>query len=207
MPQLSLSTFAKITQLSAERKVSEYSRYLTPGGFDYYRELREAIAIATWKKGKIDDALDLIGGIGDPSRRKNSRNAFASFAKSYIIPGIDFYIPPQGEIVSPGGFIKVQIRPAALISQGDECKLVAIWPNSTVKLQTRGASVIVDLMSKHLVTELPIATYIVADLTEGKPIIATKTSLAASAMVAGELAFADAFFAAGEAMEKDEKAA
>jgi hypothetical protein len=196
MPQIGLSTFAKIIQMTPEKKIVEYSRYLKPGGFDFYRELREAISVATWKEGDVAKAFSHIATIADVSRRKHSTTAFEAFVKEFIVPGNIFHQPPTSEITSPSKFITVRIRPSALIQCGSEFQLVTIWPNSTTKLHPRGAGAIVDLMSKFLITNNPITRYIVADLAASQPMMATKTSVVASAMVASELAFADSFFSA-----------
>ena len=42
MPTISLTSFMKILAKGTPQKVQEYSKYLTPGGYDFYWQLKDA---------------------------------------------------------------------------------------------------------------------------------------------------------------------
>jgi hypothetical protein len=42
MPTISLTSFLKILTKGTPQKVQQYSRYLAPGGYDFYWQLKEA---------------------------------------------------------------------------------------------------------------------------------------------------------------------
>jgi hypothetical protein len=206
MPKFGLTTFAKIIQFTPERKIKEYSEYLKPGGFDYYRTLNESIAMATWENRCFNEAIEHLNSIPNIARRKNCLTAFNDFKKVFMKSGSSFLKPPEAEIVSPKGYLIIKIKPTAHIVSEDKNQLILIWPNKTFKLEPRGSSCVADLMIKHLQTKNPISEYVIADLPHKNSQIVTHETRSpiASVIIDSELAFADSYF---EAEEKKKKAA
>ncbi len=198
MPDVGLSTFAKFVQLPPAKKAQEYAKYLTPGVFDYYGTLHEAIQTATWSKGSLEYGLEQLNSIKDNTRRKHCRNALISLFEILAGEEHKFVQPPFYKIDSPLSFLSVKIRPSVTIVTDKDSHVIAVWANTTMELHKTGAEAMIDLMIKNLKYDPPISQYSVFDLPRKKKFTRTETSGFASAVVAGEFAFADAFFAAAE---------
>jgi hypothetical protein len=67
VPQIGLTTFLKLLSKGTPQKAAEYGKYLTPGGYDFYRTLKEAATAHTVGGVSLEDCAAII--------KKNARRA------------------------------------------------------------------------------------------------------------------------------------
>ena len=72
MPNLSLTSFLKILSKGTPQKVQEYGKYLTPGGYDFYWQLKEAALALTVGGEPFDRCVQSIIKITRDVERKHN---------------------------------------------------------------------------------------------------------------------------------------
>src|ERR1700712_4462017 len=97
MPNVSLNAFLKILSKSSPQKATEYGRYLTPGGYDFYWMLKEAVRARTVGGKDLAECSQAILKIDRQVEKKHNLGALTSFDKWLTKQGpVDFFECPVG---------------------------------------------------------------------------------------------------------------
>src|SRR5882762_3355478 len=81
MPTISLTSFLKILTKGTPQKVQEYSKYLTPGGYDFYWQLKEAAVALTIGGASLADCAKPIEKIKRDVEKKHNLAGLKSLSK------------------------------------------------------------------------------------------------------------------------------
>src|SRR5205823_6174458 len=112
MPTVSLNAFLKILSKSSPQKATEYGRYLTPGGYDFYWMLKEAAHALTIGGKELAECSKAISKIDRAVEKKHNLGALTSLDKWLKKHDIkEFFEVPGSNYVSPAGHITVKLEP------------------------------------------------------------------------------------------------
>jgi hypothetical protein len=112
MQTISLLSFMKILTKGTPQKVSEYSRYLTPGGYDFYWRLKEAARALTVNGDTYARCAKRIEKSARDTERTHNLNGLKSLNvwKEKSKPEA-FFEAPAGGCCSPGAFVTIRLEP------------------------------------------------------------------------------------------------
>src|ERR1051325_3963509 len=112
MRSISLTAFLKILTKGSPQKVREYSRYLTPGGYDFYWQLKEAAHALTVGGESFQDCAKPIEDCTRPVERKHNLHVLESLNKWIKKNELkEFFDAPANLCSSPGGFVTIKLEP------------------------------------------------------------------------------------------------
>lgn len=102
----------KILTKGTPQKVSEYSRYLTPGGYDFYWRLKEAARALTVNGDTYARCAKRIEKSARDTERTHNLNGLKSLNvwKEKSKPEA-FFEAPAGGCCSPGAFVTIRLEP------------------------------------------------------------------------------------------------
>jgi hypothetical protein len=198
MPTVSLNAFLKILSKSSPQKATEYGRYLTPGGYDFYWMLKEAVRARSVGGKDLAECSKAILKINRLVEKKHNLGALTSFDKWLMNQGpIEFFECPVGSCSSPEGQLKIKLEPAfGYISNGQR-RIVHTWASQSVTLPRNVAACGLYLLKDNLcVDEFADCVPTILDLRKRELFVAEMLPTMTGATVASELAWADGFFKA-----------
>jgi hypothetical protein len=196
MPTVSLNAFLKILAKSSPQKATEYSRYLRPGGYDFYWLLKDAVRARSLKGLSLEDCSKPIAAIDRAVEKKHNLAALQSFDKWFSKLGpVELFEPPAGSCASPGGRLKIKLEPAfGYVWQGQR-RIIHTWASQGTTLSTKVAGCGIYLLKQNLcVGEYADCVPAILDLRRRDLFIADAMPPMLAATVASELAWADGFF-------------
>lgn len=197
MPTQSLNAFLKIITRTTPQKLSDYAKYQTPGGYDFYWMLREAAHARTVGGESSAECLQPILDINRDVEKKHNSAAFKALDwwLNKENPAA-FFEAPVGSFDSPSGYLSVKLEPAFGYEKDGKRRLVQLWATQTPPLTQSVAGCGLYLMKQHLcVGEFDDCVPTILNLRNKHLITAAAFHPSTVAMVASELAFADAYFA------------
>ncbi|HEX5106529.1 MAG TPA: hypothetical protein VFV87_22070, partial [Pirellulaceae bacterium] len=150
MPTISLTTFMKLCSKTPSSKATAYSKYLTPGGYDFYQRLKVEANAATVLGKSHSDCEEALASIANESERKHNLAGFKALVKWLITESGKFFAPPTALCESPKGFIKVRLKPEFGIETAVGRRLVTLWNTKKPELTSSIAGVGIYLMNQHL---------------------------------------------------------
>lgn len=196
MPTVSLNAFLKILSKSSPQKATEYERYLSPGGYDFYWMLKDAAHALTVGGKDLAECSKAILKIDRAVEKKHNLSALNSLDKWLKKHSVtDFFGCPTGTCSSPGGHLKIKLEPAFGCIREEQRLILHAWNSQSVSLPKNVAGCGLYLMQQHLcVEEFAKCVPAILDLRKRELFIARAVPPMIEAMVASELAWADGFF-------------
>lgn len=196
MPTISLTSFMKILTKGTPQKVTEYSRYLTPGGYDFYWQLKDASHGLTVGGKSYADCAKPIQQSGRDIERKHNLDGLKSLSKWLGKKGLEeFFDAPAANCSSPGAYVTIKLEPEFGVVVNGKRQLVQLWNAKGSHLTRTAAGVGIYLLEKHLcINEFAGCKAVVVDLRKGTTFAADALPANIEPMVTSELAWLDSFF-------------
>jgi hypothetical protein len=195
MPQIALTTFLKLWTHSPTRKESEYRKYLSPGGYDYYWSMKDGAEILT-SGGDLEQALSVLDGLSRESERENNAHGIKTLAQLLAELKGECFKAPRGSVSSPQGHLTIKIEPEFGIElEGSRRRLVALWNAKTPEMSTALAAVGFCLMFDAIVSdEFKDCSCSIYDLRQKRWLVADATTATMRAAIRRELDWVDSVF-------------
>ena len=196
MPNVSLNAFLKILSKSSPQKAAEYGRYLTPGGYDFYWMLKDAIRARTLGGKDLAESSEAISKIDRLVEKKHNLGALTSFDKWLKALGpVEFFECPTGSRSSPEERLKIKLEPAFGYIWKGQRRIVQTWASQSVTLPRNVAACGLYLLKEKIcIGEFADCTPTILDLKRRELFISDLLPPMTGATVASELAWADGFF-------------
>jgi hypothetical protein len=195
MPNVSLSSFLKILSQGTPQKIREYGKYLTPGGYDFYWQLKDAAFALTVGGKTFDDCVQPINQIKRDVERKHNYEGLKNLRKWISGQSCSFFPAPQGSCSSPKGYLKVKLEPEFGLQEGDKRRLIYIWNCKGTELKPVIAGVGIYMMQKHLAAgDYSDCSCGLLDLRKRRLFVTDSLPPGIPAMVSSEFAWVDNFF-------------
>ncbi|ARQ01509.1 hypothetical protein [Pseudorhodoplanes sinuspersici] len=198
MPTIALPTFLKILGKSSPQKVTEYSRYLKPGGYNFYHSLHDAAYAHTIGGESFEECLDSIKAIPRVSEQKYNVNAFKQLGKWITKSGgASFFAAPATTVASPKGHITVKLQPAFGCVISGERWLLQLFYAKDATLSRSAVSLGKRMMEKHLaVGDFADCKVGILDLRKREVLSPQLDELAMDLLLDSEFGWIDSFFEA-----------
>jgi hypothetical protein len=198
MPTVSLNAFLKILSKSSPQKATEYGRYLSPGGYDFYWMLKEAVRARSVGGASLAECSKAILGIDRVVEKKHNLGALTSFDKWLTKLGpVDVFECPIGSCSSPEGHLKIKLEPAFGYTWNGQRRMVHTWASQSITLPRIVAACGLYLMKQNLCLDgFTDCVPTILDLRKRELFVAELLPPMTGAMVSSELAWADGFFKA-----------
>jgi hypothetical protein len=198
MPTISLMSFLRILTKGSPQKVKEYSKYLTPGGYNFYWRLKEAAHSLTVGRESFADCVKSIEEITNVVERKCNLGGLKTLNKWKDKNKLtEFFDAPAGNCSSPGGFVTVKLEPEFGTVFNGQRRIVQIWNSKLTNLNRTAAGVGIYLLEKHLcVKSFASCKAGILDLRKGELLVADALPANIEAIVTSEFAWLDGFFQA-----------
>jgi hypothetical protein len=196
MPTISLTSFLKILTKGTPQKVQEYSKYLTPGGYDFYWQLKEAAHALTVGGESYPDCAKPIEEINRDVERKHNLEGLKSLSKwlNKHQPAA-FFGCPVSSCSSPGGFVTIKLEPEFGTVMNGQRRIVQIWNSKGSNLTRTVAGVGIYLLQKHLcVGDFADCKGGILDLRRRELFLSDALPANVESMVTSEFAWLDGFF-------------
>jgi hypothetical protein len=195
MPNISLGSFLKILSFGSPEKAREYGKYLTPGGYDFYWQLKDAAFDMTVGRKPFEECIKPINGIKNTVERKHNLDGLVALQKWMSGRELSFFNPPKSTCSSPKGYLTIKLEPEFGVVDKGNRQLVQIWNTKSVELKPIIAGVGIYLMQKHLLSgEFADCACVILDLRKGRPFITDRLPAQIPMMVSSEFAWVDNFF-------------
>jgi hypothetical protein len=197
MPSISLTSFLKILTKGTPQKVQEYSKYLSPGGYDFYWPLKEAAHALTAGGESYRDCAKSIEDIPREVERKHNLDGLKALYKWLQKNGVtEFFVGPAGSCSSPGGHLTIKLEPEFGFVKNGQRRLAQLWNSKGANLTRTAAGVGIFLLESHLaVGEFADCKAGILDLRKRDLLVYDAVPRNVQAMVTSELAWVDSFFA------------
>lgn len=198
MPTVSLTSFLKILTKGTPQKVREYSRYLEPGGYDFYWSLKEAAHAHTVGAETLADCAKPMHELTRDVERKHNLSGLQSLSKWMKKFNVTkFFEAPVTNCTSPEEYLTVRLEPEFGIVMNDQRRLVQLWSNTGSSLTRDAVGVGIHLLQTHLCEgEFADCKGGILDLRKRNLFIADAMPANIAAMIATEFAWTDGFFKA-----------
>lgn len=196
MITISLTSFMKILTKGTPQKVQEYSRYLAPGGYDFYWKLKEASYLRTVGGKKFPECVLPIDGISRETERKHNRSGLESLDKWCLKNKVEsFFSVPKHRVLTPAGFATIKMDPEFGIFFKGSNRIVQIWSSQTSGLNKAAVWAGLYLLEKHLcVDDFSHCKAGLLDLRKGDLLVADAIPSSMKIVIDSELAWIDNFF-------------
>ena len=196
MPTLSLNAFLKIVTRTTPQKLSDYGKYQTPGGYDFYWMLRDAAHARTVGGELPAECLQPILDINRDVEKKHNASAFKALDVWLKKENPSaFFESPVGLANSPLGLLSVKLEPAFGYEREGKRRLVHLWSTQSPALPQNVAGCGLYLMKQQLcVGEFADCVPAILNLRKKQLIVADAFHRSTTAMLASEFAFADGYF-------------
>ena len=137
MPTVSLTSFLKILTKGTPQKVQEYSKYLTPGGYDFYWQLKAAATNLTVGGQPFDQCVQPINQIKREVERKHNFEGLKALNKWIAGRGtnLKFFKPPQVKCSSPKGLLQVRLEPEFGLIEHEKRQMILLWNSKAADLK------------------------------------------------------------------------
>jgi hypothetical protein len=198
VPTISLTSFLKILTKGTPQKVQEYGKYLTPGGYDFYWQLKEAAHALTVGGESYSDCAKGIEEINRDVERKHNLDGLKSLSKWLTKNDLaQFFEAPTGVTSSPRGRVSVKLEPEFGTVMNGQRRIIQVWNSKGSNLTRTAAGVGIFLLERHLcVGDFADCKGGILDLRRRELFGADALPATIAAMVASEFAWLDGFFEA-----------
>jgi hypothetical protein len=196
MPTISLTSFLKILTKGTPQKVQEYSKYLTPGGYDFYWRLKETAHALTVGGESFADCAKSIAEINGDVERKHNLDGLKSLAEwiNKHKP-TEFFGAPGDFCASPAGLVKIRLEPEFGMVMNGQRRIVQLWNSKGSNLTRTAAGVGIYLLQKHLcIGDFADCKGGILDLRRRELFVSDALPANIEAMVTSEFAWLDGFF-------------
>lgn len=198
MRTMSLPAFLKILTKGTPQKVQEYGRYLTPGGYDFYMQLKQAAYGITVGGEPPADWYKIIEDIPRDAERKYNLEGAKNLGQ-WITKNkpVGYFDAPTKLVPTPGKHLSVKLEPEFGAVIGGMRFLVQIWYAKETKLSKTAISIGNWLLEKHLCEgEFKGCRTAILDLRRRQIMQPEFDPLAMDLMIKSEFAWIDKFFQA-----------
>jgi hypothetical protein len=196
VPQIALTTFLKLLTKGTPQKASEYSKYLSPGGYDYYWSLKDAASDHTVNGKSIDECeAQIRRSVSRPSELEHNLVGLKSLAKWAAAQKGTFFRPPHTICWSPKKQLGIKLEPEIGLKTADGTRVITLWNTKTSDLSQTMAGAGIYLMKRHLhLDDCLNCEFSILDLRKGRSFVAAELPAHIARMVASEFAWVDEFF-------------
>jgi hypothetical protein len=196
VPQIALTTFLKLLTRGTPEKVGEYSKYLSPGGYDYYWSLKAAASELTINGKPLGECeAQIKGSVRRASELEHNLSGLNSLAKWVAVQKGAFFKPPHAICWSPKKHLGVKLEPEFGLKTSEGSRIITLWNAKTSELSQRVAGVGIYLMKQHLRLDgHPNCEFSIFDLRKQRSFVALEPPTHIASMVASEFAWVDQFF-------------
>lgn len=195
MPTISLNAFMKNWEKRPPAKATAYSKYLTPGGYDFYWRLTAEAAALTLDAKPYSACEAVLLGIKRECEREHNLAGLKQLSKWLGTQMGELFEPPEAQCMSPKGHLAIRLKPIFGIEVESGRRLIHLWNTAKPEMTTRTASVGLYLMKEHLVNgEFADCNCAILDLRKNHLFIAEALPTNVAEDVARELAWIDWFF-------------
>ncbi len=200
MHKIGLSAFLKIFSKGSPQKHNDYSKYLTPGGFDFYYPLKQSAFQATVIGQPLASVLGSLEEIsGEVQRKYNvlAMKALASYMKKWH--PTDYFAAPSTAVSTPLRYLSVKLEPEFGAVIKGERRLIHLWYAKDASLSKPSITIGNRLIQKHLcVGEFSDCKASILDLRKKELLTVVGDDLVTDLLISGEFAWIDNFFKAHE---------
>jgi hypothetical protein len=195
MITISLTSFLNILTKGSPQKLSGYSKYLTPGGYDYYWQLKKAAHALTVGGESFEACASPIENCGREPGGKHNLDNLKSLKKWIDKEKPDnFFQSPSALITSAAAHFSIKLEPEFGMHFKQKDRLVLLW-SAKATLTKTAAGVGLYLLEKHLcVGDFVDCKAGILDVRKRELLVAEKHRPSYQAMVASEFAWLDSFF-------------
>jgi len=198
MPTIALPTFLKILGKNSPQKVTEYSRYLKPGGYNFYHALYDAAYAHVVGGDSFEECLKHLEAIPRPPEQKYNVAAFKQL-KKWIAKSCaaSFFNAPTSTVTSPKGHLTVKLQPAFGCVIDGERWLIQLFYAKDETLSKSSVSLGNRMMEKNLVVgDFANCKAGILDLRKCKILSPQADALAMDLLLDSEFGWVDSFFEA-----------
>jgi hypothetical protein len=133
------------------QKVQQYSRYLAPGGYDFYWQLKEAAHSLTVGGENYADCAKPIKESQRDVERKHNLDCLMPLSKWLDKQKVTkFFDPPVGSCSSPAGFVTIKLEPEFGVIRNDQRRIVQLWNCKGSNLTRTAAGVGIYVLERYL---------------------------------------------------------
>jgi hypothetical protein len=113
MANIGVLAFLKNLEKSTPQKITEYLKYLEPGGYGgFYAPLRQAARAVALDGATFASQRKIIQAIEKANERKHNRAAFDQLEKLVLKYGIcDFFVAPTSSLLTPKKNMSLRLSP------------------------------------------------------------------------------------------------
>ncbi len=148
--QMHFSTFLKLLTLDTGDKIRQLTNYTRPGGFDFYRSLREATIAHTEGQRSVDEAEKILRASAGSNTLDTNLEIFHRVA-AWLSKQSGTCVPsPRAVWPSPAKQFTIVIAPEISIQRGNEIRTLAIYPRRQARLNGDKAGAAIILMQQCL---------------------------------------------------------
>jgi hypothetical protein len=196
MQTISLPSFMRILTKGTPQKVSEYGRYLTPGGYDFYWRLKEAArAVTVDGDSYVKWAKQIAKSAREAERKHNLEGLKSLQSWTEKSKPEAFFDAPTGSCCSPEAFVTIKLEPEFGTVINGQHRIVQLWRSTGTRLTRTVAGVGIYLLQKHLCKDaFKDCKAGMLDLRKGELYLADALPPTIEAMVTSEFAWLDSFF-------------
>jgi hypothetical protein len=150
--ELSLSIFLKISTCKSRGKVGAVATFLKPGGYDFYKKLKNLCARVAKNEISLAAAELEVAQITKETERQHTLEALRHFYAWSITNGQIWVDPPKAKYVSPSGLLKVRLNPeVGFMNAAGGVTSLSLWnmarPALTSELAAEGIQCLVNQIS------------------------------------------------------------
>jgi hypothetical protein len=178
---------------------SDFLDGVTPGGYDFYWQLKEAAYRLTVESKSFDDCAKPINGNPRAVEQKHNLDGLKSLHKWMQKNGCDEYFNvAKGSCSSPAGLLTIKLEPEfGYKTLEGKRRIIQLWNTKGAGLSRKVAGVGIYLLQKHLcVADLTDCTAGILDLRKAELYTADALPGNIEAMINAEFAWLDSFLVA-----------
>lgn len=190
-------SFLKILGMGTPQKFQEYTKFLAPGGYNFYWTLQEATRALTTGGKSFTQCLTVVQSPHRRPERECNVAALKSLHRWIKKKKPDAYFqPPVGRVFTQAASFSVKIEPEfGFVKDGQRC-IVQIWYSKNRPLSKTAVRLGLRLMEKHLcVGEFADCQVAILDLRKCELAQIPLDAAVLDIMISSEFALVDHIFA------------
>ena len=143
------ATFLKLLSQDAGEKIKDLEKYATPGGFDFWRPLREGVGRHVAHGQNSDSVKQFIEQSAANNAVNRNVEVFTSVSEWVARQSGVGFLPNRGVWKSPNGVFSIHIEPEiGLEKRNGEKHITAIYGRTTPRLNRDKAGAAIILLEK-----------------------------------------------------------
>lgn len=150
--KITFTTFLKICASTSLGKIRELQRFTRPGGYDFYKVLKQLAPAICSGKISISEAENQISRITRDAERKHTLQAIRTFHQWCSTRKLEWQTPPKGVSKSaPSGLVTIRLEPEiAFRDDGGILNVLYLWNLNKPELKSELAGEGLRLLTRDL---------------------------------------------------------